>query len=177
MFFMYVETLWQRYKTILTEQKHCRAQQQQHQAATNNNYHHKHAATMPKNATTKQGSNGGSKAGPYQVQGGSKGSGTNRSQEKGDKPAGTSNVSWSRSVVGQNDSQPNGSSRRSKQQQGYTSARSGDEYFATGKNSSTMSVGKSATSNSSTNASLTPVAGPPSTTFRQFGNRFLPQQS
>jgi hypothetical protein len=92
----------------MTVQNRRRAQQQQHQAATNNNDHHKHAATMPKNPTTKQALNGGSKAGPYQVQeGGSKGtSGTSMSQEKGGKPAGMSNVSRLRSV-GQNDSWPN----------------------------------------------------------------------
>jgi hypothetical protein len=120
--------------------------------ATNDKAHqNNHAATMPKNATTKQASNGRSKEGPYQVQGGSKGSGSSTFQEKGGKPAATSNVSRSTSVVGQNDSRPS-SSGGSKQQKGYSSARSGDQNFAT-MNSSTMHVGKSATSVSSTNTS------------------------
>jgi hypothetical protein len=95
--------------------------------------------TMPNNATTKPATKVVSKVGPYQVQGGLKGSGSNLSQEKGGKLAGTSNVSRSRSVS-QNDGPPNSSSSGSKQH-GYGISMQSGKQNSPMYNSTTVDIG------------------------------------
>jgi hypothetical protein len=95
-------------------------QQQQQQSVTTNvllslttNKLHR----MPKNPNTKAPTKAVSTIGPYQVQGGLKGSGSSLSQERGGKPMGTSSVSRSKSSRQQNDGQPKSSSSGGSKQQ------------------------------------------------------------
>jgi hypothetical protein len=117
---------------------------------------------MPKNPTTKAPTKAVSTVGPYQVQGGLKGSGSSSSQERGGKPTGTSSVSRSKSSSQQqNDGRPKSSSSGgSKQQDHGITARPGEQISSV-YNSGTAAVSSSAMHRTSTTSLQTPRAGTP----------------
>jgi hypothetical protein len=117
---------------------------------------------MPKNQTTKATTKAVSTVGPYQVQGGLKGSSSSLSQERGGKPTGTSSVSRSKSSSQQqNDGRPKSSSSGgSKQQDHGITARPGEQISSV-YNSGMADVSNSATYRTSTTSLHTPRAGTP----------------
>jgi hypothetical protein len=107
-------------------------QQQQRSATTTRSRHSPRTHSkgwMPKNQTTKATTKAVSTVGPYQVRGGLKGSSSSSSQERVDKPTGTSSVSRSKSSSQQqNDGRPESSSSGgSKQQDHGITARPGEQ--------------------------------------------------
>jgi hypothetical protein len=117
---------------------------------------------MPKNPTTKAPTKAVSTVGPYQVQGGLKGSGSSSSQERGGKPVGTSSVSRLKSSSQQqNDGRlKSSSSGGSKQQDHGITARPGEQISPV-YNSGMAAVSNSATHRTSTTSLHAPRAGTP----------------
>jgi hypothetical protein len=112
---------------------------------------------MPKNPNTKAVST----VGPYQVQGGLKGSGSSSSQERGGKLTGTSTVSRSKSSSQQNDGRPKSSSSGGLKQQDHDFTGRPGEQISPKYNSGTAAVSKSAPQRASTTSLHTPRAGTP----------------